>query len=276
MEKQQTQSAPNSSRKSRKPWLWLILTPATLLVLFLLYYLFLNVQATERWVNDFNAKYETSLTENEFPDSLLIRDSAYISLQRQIAFTKARLGLTKANPIGLSVNLTDSVATLEVNGVTVHKTSIFSYSISRSLDAIDPFWLATELSSPLRIVSSHATIVKEPITVMIAPKDTLEAANMATVPDTATNIPVFFELTFNNGFRMVVLQEASESKSYLKERLLFFIRPELARLRRNLKSALKFQIPEYTPEIRIVLSGSEARTLYRAIPEEGLVAVRLR
>lgn len=276
MENQQIQSAPNNRRKSRKLWLWLILTSATLLVLFLLYYLVLNMQATARWVSDFDAKYENSLTENEFPDSLLIRDSAYISLQRQIAFTKARLGLTKANPIGLSVNLTDSVAILEVNGVTVHKTAILSFSISRSLDAIDPFWLATELSSPLRIVNSHATIVKEPITVMIAPKDTLEAANMATVPDTATNIPVFFELTFNNGFRMVVLQEASESKSYLKERMLFFIRPELARLRRNLKSALKFKIPEYTPEIRIVLSGAEARTLYRAIPEEGLVAVRLR
>lgn len=270
------QSNHSERVKSRRRFFWFIASPIFLIIVFMVYYLFINVQSANRWVNDFNARYEAELIEKNLPRQAYSGDSTYLSLQRQIAFTKSRLALTKADPIGLSINLTDNIATLEVNGVTVHSTDILDFNISRSLDAIDPLWLATELSKPLQIVSSRATIAKEPIIVKTAPKDTLEAANLATVPDTATNIPVFFELTFNNGFRMVVLQEKSEINKYDRERLKFLALPAFQRFRSNLKNMLKFKTPDYSPEIRLTVTGPEARTIYRAIPEEGLVSLRLR
>lgn len=275
MKNQESQSPKSTGKSSKALLYWLVFSLLTLLVVFLVYYVVMNKLATEKWISDFDAAALEKMANSEIPENSLLSDSAFISLQRQISFTKSRLALTKANPIGLSIYLNDSIATLEVNGVTVHTTDILDFSFSRSLSAINPYLLAQELSSPLKIVSSEATIEKEPIIIKTAPKDTTEAATLATVPDTATNVPVFFKLTFQNGFRMLVLQEDPLQRTFWREQLIFLINQSIPQIRRNLKSILKFQIPSYSPEIRVVLSGAEARTIYRAIPEDGLVSLRL-
>jgi len=276
MENQENIANLNTGRRNhRKVYNWLFVGLMSLIVLFLIFYLTMNVMATKQWISGFNLKHETTKADKKHADASLFRDSAFVSLQREISFIKARTALTSAEPIALIVNITDSTATLVIKGVTVHKSAITEINISHTLFAVEPYWLAAELSSPLQIKHSRATIEKEPIIVKNAPNDTTEVENTGNLPDTSNTTPVFFELTFHNGFRLIVLEEDSDEAIYRRAYRRFFYGPALASARRNVISILKFKIPEYTPEIRISMPGDEARAIYRAIPEEGFVALRL-
>jgi len=262
-------------RNNRKMYRWIVLGLLSLIMLFLAYYLAMNILAAKHWVSGFNMKHETMVANKKPADTSLFRDSAFISLQREISFIKARTALTSAEPIGLIINLTDSTAQLVIKGVTVHISAIKDIEISQALLAVEPFHLLAELSSPLQIKHSRATIEKEPIIVKNAPNDTTEVENTGNLPDTSNTTPVFFELTFHNGLRLIVLEENSDEAIYRRAYRRFFYLPALAAARRNVNSILNFKIPEYSPEIRISMPGDEARAIYRAIPEEGFVALRL-
>jgi hypothetical protein len=254
---------------------WLVMGALSLIMLFLAYYLVMNIIATKHWIREFNMKFEMETAGKKPADTSLHKDSTFILLQREISFIKALTALTSAEPIGLIVNVSDSTAKLVIKGVTVHTSGIKKIEISQTLFAIEPYHLITELSKPLQIKYSRATIEKEPIIVKNAPNDTTEVENRVNEQDTSVVVPVFFELTFNNGFRLIVLQEDSGEEKYQKIYRRFFCAPALVSARRNLISILNFKIPEYSPEIRIVVPGDEARAIYRAIPEEGFVALRL-
>ncbi len=276
MENQEKSTNQKASRNNyRKANRWLVVGVMSLIMIFLAYYLVMNIMATKSWISEFDMKYETQATDLKPADSSLFKDSAFISLQREISFIKARTALTSAEPIGLIVNVTDSTAKLVIKGVTVHSTVIKEIDICQALFAVEPYHLATELSNPLQIKHSRATIEKEPIILKNAPTDTTEVANTVNEQDTSIVVPVFFELTFNNGFRLIVVQEDAGEENYKSVYRSFFYEPALLSVRQNLISILNFKVPEYSPEIRIVVPGDEARAIYRAIPEEGYVALRL-
>jgi cytoskeletal protein RodZ len=276
MENQEKSTNRKASRNNyRKANRWLVVGVMSLIMIFLPYYLVMNIIATKHWIREFNMKYEKETADKKPTDTSLNKDSAFISLQREISFIKARTALTSAEPIGLIVNVIDSTAKLVIKGVTVHSTLIKEIDICQALFAIEPYHLTAELSNPLQIKHSRATIEKEPIIVKNAPSDTSEVENTGNLPDTSNTTPVFFELTFHNGFRLIVLEEDSGETIYKRAYRRFFYIPALAAVRRNVVSIMKFKIPEYTPEIRISMPGDEARAIYRAIPEEGFVALRL-
>lgn len=275
MEKPETQSLQETRKKSGHKLTWILLTFTFVVLLFAAYYYVMTAKAAKNWTAEFNAKYTESLKQSDSAVLQLFTDSAFRALQKKIGFTKARLELTKANPIGLSIDLTDSISRLEVNGVTVHSSQIKEIDICQSLYGIEPYFLSLELSKPLKIATEVATIPKEPILVKTAPKDTIEAAKAASVPDTATTVPVYFEMTFDNGFRLLVLQE-SDNKSFINKDLMRFLYSiRASKVRNNLKSIFRFKVPDYSPEIVLVVPGWEAKTIYRAVPENGLVALRI-
>jgi len=275
MEKAETQSPQESRKKGSSKFKWVAISLVFIVLLFVAYYYIMTAKAAKNWAADFDAKYTETIKQSDSAVMRLFTDSTFRALQKKIAFTKAKLELTKADPIGLSIDLTDSISRLEVNGVTVHSSQIKEIDICQSLYGVEPYFLSLELSKPLKIASEVATIPKEPILVKTAPKDTIEAAKAASVPDTATTGPVYFEMTFENGFRLLVLQE-SDNKSFINRDLMKFLYSiRAARVRNNLKSILKFKVPSYSPEIVLVVPGWEAKTIYRAVPENGLVALRI-
>lgn len=142
---------------------------------------------------------------------------------------------------------------------------------------IDRYALASILAEPMQIESSEATIAKEPLMVKIAPRDTAEASALPLiVPDTLMITPVNFRLRLTNGVRLVVLQEVTDDATEKMARNRFLFKQSVRDASGGFGRALTFKFPVYEPEIRVVVSKVDARIIYRAIPYNGMVVLRIR
>jgi hypothetical protein len=250
--------------------LWVVLAVLFLIMIFFAYYLVRASSAASRWVNNINQEF----TENEAQaiDPELMHDETYILLNKQISFTKARLKMAATDSIGLTINLSDSTLLLEISGVAVSRVKASKMLISKSFRGIEPNALVGLFSNPLQIQSTRSTIVKEPIIEKIAPRDTLEANLPDKTHETAMNEPVYFELVLEKGIRIMVLQE--EVADYRKSaRFFFFLKRSVAIAGQNLRKLIHFELPEYHPQIQLDIPASDARAIYRALPEKGRLAI---
>ncbi|MDZ4205383.1 MAG: hypothetical protein U1C46_11280 [Bacteroidales bacterium] len=257
----------------RKSLKWLFRLLFLFIAVFILFYFIMSAMATLRWVKNFNKEYTFEAPDSDPLDPRLFSDSAFISLQKQLSFSQARLDMAHPDSIGLSINLANSTMNLEIEGVTVHTTHIISYRVSRSIYGLDHYALARMLSEPLLISESSATIPKEPIMVKKAPKDTIEATLPDIMPDTSTVVPVFFRLSFKNDFQLLVLQEETIMSMQMRKRFVFLCRIRFANAWKAIKDVIRFRVPTYSPEIRIIIPSSDARIIYRALPENGMAAL---
>ena len=264
------------SKSEKSGWKWFFRIAASVLVFllaFLIYYMVMSAYSTNRWVKDINTRYTEQ--DKKDIDPLLINDQKYVALQNDIAFIKARLAMSKTDSIGLIINLPDSMMALNISGVDVSIAKIHRCKLSRSLYAIDHEALATILSNPLQITHSVATIEKEPIIDKIAPRDTTEANLPVKIPEVTKGEPVFFELTLENGFKILVLQNETSTGEERFGRFAFNLKRASDRAWENMISLLTFKVPEYSPEILMMVSAADARAIYRAVPERGKVCISL-
>jgi hypothetical protein len=248
----------------------ILLFAAFLFAVFFIYYLAMSILASRNWVK------ETALAFSAEAENInldLLSNAGFIDLEMQIAFTKARLAVASTDSIGLTVIVPDSVLLLEISGVTVSKIKLGQLNVSSGLYAIHPFLLSRMFSKPMRITASEASIVKEPIIEKIAPRDAAEAEQAETIPENLTHEPVFFELVLNDNIRLMVLQEVTGAAER-KDRNRFLFNRALTKTRHDLKNLLQFQPLDYHPELRIIIPESEARAIYRALPENGNVVIR--
>jgi len=256
--------------------LWWLIIMSMLIIVFIVTYSILNVLAAKQWVADFNSAAAKDQTTIGYGNSNLYKDPALLNLHFELSFLKAKIALTTAEPIGLSINLPDSTAKLEIKGVTVQTSPISQYKISKSLLALNPLFLGDELAKPLKVVHAKNTVEKEPIILKTAPQDTLTKPGGFNIPDTAMMIPVHFQLIMNNGFVVSITEDHRSLKPFGKMMNRFFLNAELIKLKRILGQMIKFQIPEYNPQILIVVSRSDAHAIWRALPEEGMIALKIR
>jgi hypothetical protein len=235
-------------------------------------YMILAAYASASWVRETNNEFAAK--EGAVADPELNNDEAFISLQKEIAFKRARLKMAATDSIGLSINLPDSILLLEVSGVTVANVKISHLKLSRSFMGIEHTALAGLLSNALLIRTSTSTIIKEPIIEKMAPRDTLEANLPKKTVDAAKIEPVFFELALEKGIRIFVLQ-LEITRSDRTNRFAFLLKRSMAKAGRNLKSISRFELPEFHPEILLIIPASDARAIYRALPEKGRVAIHM-
>jgi hypothetical protein len=204
-------------------------------------------------------------------------DSNYLSLSLQIAVTKSRMMMAATDSIGLTVNLADSIATLEINGVAARVIKISSYRVAGSLEGVRAEAWPALLSEPFTIESELSSIEKEPLMLKIAPRDTIEASAMPNiVPDTTGVEPVFYSLGLSHGIRLTVLQEAERGSRDAVARDRFIYRRSLRDFAAAVKEVAMFRFPAYSPEIRIVVPKDDARIIYRALPSRGNVVLDIR
>ncbi|HNY58888.1 MAG TPA: hypothetical protein PKG86_01080 [Bacteroidales bacterium] len=275
MEKPEPKPTTNGDNKKNRIFKWILIAGFSIFFIFVLYYFIMISLAARKWVSDFNKNYKTALLQSDSSSLQFITDSTFRTLHQQIAFTKARLDLTKANPLGLSIDLSDSSAKLIIHGVTVHSSKIRQVKIARSLLAVEPYYLSLELSKPLKVKTEVSSIPKEPIQIITAPKDTIEAAQISAIPDTTTTCSTFYKIIFENNLTLFVFQKPKTNKLFDLQWISFLYKARAPQVKANIVSILKFKIPEYSPEILIGLPEWEAKTIYRALPKEGLVALRL-
>lgn len=252
----------------------LLLAPILPLLLVVAYISALEILSVNTAIREFNAKFSTEAAKAEyrfFPTA----DSSEAAKQFHYAFIHAQLEAAKSDSISLTINLPDSTACLMIKGVAVHSARIESYRLSRFVDAVDPVALYRMLSLPLQVTGHASTIAKVPLMVKIAPKDTSEYTPDI-VPDTADVQAVNYILETSAGMQLYFYESnLHESADGLKQ-LWFDFRDRVRSGYGLLRSAFSFRKPVYQPEIRVKLNRRDAKMIYRALPENAAIVLRVR
>lgn len=250
----------------------LYLVPAVLLTVLVIFYTVMISLAPGKKMTQLTEEFGPRPPEKGDYDVNLFHDSAYVSLLKEKSFLQSRTKMAETDSIYLTINLKDSIARLEISGVTVHAARICGYDISSILEKGERSVIYTLLSSPLEIQSYSASIKKEPVMVKIAPKDTSEY-QPDIIPDTSVNEPVNYKLELNNGLRIYVYQEEQENRQDRLSFLNFNLKERAYDSWSAIKSIMRFEVPEYHPFIKIRLYRDDCKIIFRAIPGKGQVAV---
>ena len=221
-----------------------------------------------KWLN---SKYqETDPAEMKSKESY--SNTEYRDLALKEAYMDALLATAKKDSICLIVDFHDSLLVLAIGGVEVHKVKIIRFRGLNFFRRLELPVVQNLFSTPLRVTQNFSCIPKEPIIIKRAPKDTTEADSPSEIPDTANKESVCFRFTTDKGIILDVRQiENAEDHKYGQ-----YKRHEMFKWAGGLiEGAFHFQIPEYQPRIMIQIPRSEARTIYRALPRNALIAVRV-
>ena len=239
---------------------------------FLIYYSIMSMMSQARKLDAIKNEFGVKPAENSVVDERIFSDSAYLKLLKEKAFLQSRIAMAETDSIYLTINLTDSSASIEISGVAVHKAKMSSVRTSKILLKGNDKIILTMLATPFTISNAYATIKKEPVMIKMAPKDTSEY-KPDIMPDTSITEPVNYILQMSNGTRVYVYQEEKEKFSDRMNHFSFDFKDRLRDMWSSLKSAILFKVPEYHPSIKMRLPRADAKIIYRAIPKNGQIAV---
>jgi hypothetical protein len=234
----------------------------SLLIVFMLYYGIMSLLAPAVKIKDINSEYGYKQPENSKTDERIFSDSAFVSATREKAYFQSRI----------AINLSDSSATLEINGVAVHKAKIAEIEVSKVFRKADEYSVSAMLSIPFTVGNDYATIMKEPMMLKIAPKDTSEY-KPDILPDTTNSESVNYLFETETGTRIYFYQIVGKNEGGGLNLFLFDLNDRLRNFRDNLESLIRLKVPEYHPSIRLRLDKEDAKIIYRALPRHGQIAV---
>jgi hypothetical protein len=252
----------------RKYWL---ITLAFILAL-IIYYAVMVMLAPARKINAMKEEYGFRQNEKNKLNDTIFTDSTYLALFREMSFLKARTAMAETDSIYLSMNLADSGVTLEISGVAVVRTKIKRLSSSRIFQDRNSYFVSSMLSKPLTVKRNFSSIPKEPLMIKMAPKDTSEF-KPDIIPDTADYEPVNYVMEMDNGTVIYVYQEQRLNPGDGIHLFFLDARYRIHDAWRTMKSVFTFKVPEYHPFIRVRLPRSDAKAIYRGLPEHGQIAV---
>lgn len=262
----------NNSKKTSLAKRLVIYSLAFIVFAFMLYYTVMSLISTSRKISEINDGYSFKQIEKTSIDEKFFTDSTFVEIQKEKAFIQSKVNMAETDSIGLTLNLRDSLASLEINGVVVHKTRISFMRICKAFNKANSYAVASMLSSPLTIVKDTATIKKLPISVKMAPKDTSEFKPDA-IPDTSSYEPINYILEMSNGIRIFVYQQERDKFEDVKNQILFDITDRYKNALSALRKMADFEVPEYRLYIKIRVPKDDAKIIYRAIPRKGQVTV---
>jgi hypothetical protein len=241
---------------------------------FIIYYTVMSMLAPSRALAEIKKEYNPEKSSKQKDDYRIYTDSAYLNMLKERAFLQSRIIMAESDSIYLTINLADSSMNLEISGVVVHRAKMSRFKASRILTNGNENIIYSMLSTPLTILSSIATIKKEPVMIKMAPKDTSEY-KPDIMPDTSITEPVDYILGMTNGTRIFVRQEEEDKRNERIALFKFDLNERLQQTWQALRRVAVFKVPEYHPYIKIELPRSDAKIIYRAIPKNGQISVFL-
>ncbi len=204
---------------------------------------------------------------------LLARRNA---LEIERAFLKSRQFLATSDSIGLSINLIDSVASIELAGVRVRQCKIVGIKMSGRLQRLRTYRAAaTWLSNPFVLQNATASIPKVPIRVIEAPRDTVEARARNDETMATEQGDVYFRLNFDRHLSLSISQTQRMSMWGWPRRLRYILRRSVASAREDLATLAGLKLPTSRLHIRLEISKEDATAIYRALPQNAAIALRL-
>jgi len=258
--------------------LWLYLAPGMLLILYFM--VAMSVLPVIRFrfkqpAADGQMMIQTAPEEwyKQENDSLLQRAA---ELAAANSFLNAQLEMAATDSISLIVDLKDSTIYLVAKGVTLYSAGISEIYSARVLQKSDPFQLATWVSVPFEIVSLSGSVPQVPLVLKNAPKDTAEAARMSgMINNEKDNSFVAWDCQLDRGLRIFITQEKNKEVQSRHQYRKYRSESRRTVRRKILNSCLKTGNCEYIPDIHLKISGEDALVLYRALPQNAQVTVRL-
>lgn len=203
----------------------------------------------------------------------LFRVPGYHDLLKQRGLLDGLAKLAQTDSVGLFLNLPDSTAQLMIKGVAVRTLPIQEMGLGAMFRHVSDEALYQWLSEPLEVTGSIATIAKQPINVVVAPKDSNDSIPEVK-PDTSHVEPVFFILETNRDVRLYFYETDDISQDKRAGRM-FGWADRWKTAREELKAVFSFTVPEYRPTIRIGVSKEDAKVLYRALPAQGKIVLTM-
>lgn len=198
-----------------------------------------------------------------------------IDLEISEHFWKNRLKAAKKDSITLSIDLVDSLVTLDIRGVPVRECKITAYEISSLLQyAKDKGVLSPWFSEAFIMQDYWATLPKAPIKIKEAPADTNEAREMVDANPPVEKQDVRFILQLNKCLIIQVDQTEAFVFTGWFEKHFRNLQFRIEKSLQFLYSLLKLKWPEPELRIKIKLSQSDAKSIFRALPQQAETIVR--
>lgn len=256
--------------KTKKIFIRIKLTLSILIILFLIYYLVFAIIGASYSYKSIINKYVISDTNlikiarvNKVVDSLLARNT----------FLKAKSEVIENDSIYLCINLKDSLITLEIQGVKLHEIKMNRIKKSKLLKKLPIEVKYSYISEPFNVESYYSTIPKVPIVVKKAPKDTVEAQKMNSVPQIPPEDYVHCVLFTDKNLNIFLDQVERPEKNHLIKWLKSNLNERWFFIGDILRGCFSFKIPDYKLWIRIEIPSDDLKTIFRALPERGMILI---
>lgn len=245
-----------------------------ILIAFTVLYLFAVFAAPVKKAEQLNKAFNDTIS----PDKL---DKAYpdpdnpdlFNLYKEKIFLESRLEMAKTLSIGLVINLEDSLLSIEVAGVNLHQTYISRYKVSKTFRTIHNKAHIGLFSRPLTTNYNWDTFDKEPIVVKKAPKDTIEAARQASVPDSVRTGPAYVTMLLDHDIQLCLYQEKASVWAMVR-RFIFTSGRRFSQAWEIIRGALTLKIPDYKPAIKVYIPKDDLVTIYRALAADARVVIK--
>lgn len=203
--------------------------------------------------------FEVLGPQEDFPDTtvssdtLLALDSIrsmrmkYFDLMVKEHFWKNRLQISREASFILTADLKDSLITLDLQGVPLHRAKISGFQISQGLyDSLYQASLLDWIGSPFKLLKQSATISKEPVQERFIASRREAESQLIHLRDPEDSNYVAITLEFERHL-VLILKEGAHDAVY------YPLYPEIIRQPGKL--------------ITLYLTRLDALTIYRALPE---------
>lgn len=258
---------------SKHKWIFII---GILVIAVSVYYLNRSEAAVNHAVRNFDREYFASFKKKKNDTTDLCAIPGYTEKLRKKAFLNSQLKMAATDSVGVNINMKDTTVSLCIKGVVVKKMKIRQSIISPFFKRVNQEALYSSLSEPMTVTGMNATFQKDPFKVKVAPKDSIEAeASLEINTDTADFQSVYFTLETNKNIRFFFAQIEDTVVTDRRAHFYFDLNDRLAHAKEDLKAISSFRIPEYTPFIKIWVPKAEAKVIFYAIPDEGLITLTL-
>jgi hypothetical protein len=208
---------------------------------------------------------KTPVTGLEFTDLIVAKE-----------YWKNRLKLAKKDSIYLAVDLPDSLISIDIKGVPVRACKIQYYEMSPVLRyAKNKGVLTSWFNDSFMLQDYWATLPKAPLKVREAPADTNEAKEMVDANPPLEKQDVRFILQFNKNLILQIDQTEPFIFTGWFEKHFRNLQFRLEKGLEFIYTLSKLKWPEPELRIKINVSQSDAKAIFRALPQNAAAVIRL-
>ncbi|WP_372772973.1 hypothetical protein [Mangrovibacterium sp.] len=260
----------NMSKRSKSVRIFLLVAIPVILFLVAIQYAVLSVVSVR---NHLKSVYQ--LDDVKLLSAGSGADTVWFGHYKEKTWLETRFQISRTDSISLSINLKDSLLQLELKGVVLKTSKITAFEADQFFYQLNAGAYHHFFGGQATGTNALSTIEKEPLIVKKAPKDSIEFANQKHVVDSLKDEAVHWMLKLDNGIVLKIEGTDEYTNSEWWQGQQFWWKQDFLQLKKDLRKTLFFEVPEYQPQIELVISEADAKAIYRALPVQPLICIRM-